>query len=385
MPRTRRTRRAAGEGTILRLADGRYQARITYWFAGKRKYRSVTAHTIPDVLTRKAELEQEMAHGIVTAKRGSLNEFFDSWLAHMRSRVRASTLAIYTRCLTRLRPYIGSLEIRKLNAQDVAAALAGLGAERVNKRPRYKAETIKRTLEVLRNALKVAVKWKLARENVALDVEPPMTEEFEAYALSEIEIRRLLNATAGHRLHALYQLALRLGMRESELLGLHWSEVDLERGRVKISRALEVATLDLVEPKSKAGKRTVPLSPALITILRHHRTRQLHEQAAFRRWSDHGLVFCTRVGTPMRAANLIRTFKEQLRAARLPSHIRIHDLRHTCITHMLEKGVPPHVVSAWVGHASTKVTMDVYAHVTERGLLDAAEIMDAIAGDEKAS
>ena len=383
MARTTRTRRAAGEGTILRLRDGRYQYRISYHEFGRRRYFSVTARTVADLLVRKADLEDEIKTGGKRQSAGTVGAFFDDWLALMGSgAVRASTLAIYTRCLKRLRPYLGAIEIRKLTAQDVSAAQSKLLTEKQGRKLRYKPATVKRSLEVLRNALKQAVSWKLLSENVALGVKPPRVVAYEAYALSELEIRRLLAVITRDRLAPLYHAALRLGMRESELLGLHWSEVDLTSGRIKISQALEVETLDFVEPKSKAGKRTIPISPQLIAMFENHRRRQNHEKAAFRGFRDRGLVFCTKRGTAIRASNLIRAFKRHLEAAHIPSHVRIHDLRHTCITHMLQQGVPPHVVSAWVGHGDTRITMDVYAHVTERGMLDAAEVMDRFAAGE---
>ena len=382
MARTSRTRRAAGEGTILRLRDGRYQYRISYSEFGRRRYFSVTARTVSDLLVRRAELENDIKTGKKRQSHGTAGAFFDDWLALMSEQVRASTLAIYTLCLRRLRPYLGGIELARLTAQDVSAAQTALLKEKQGKRLRYKPATVKRSVEVLRNALKQAVAWKLLRENVALGVKPPRVVAFEAYALSELEIRRFLSVIATDRLAPLYHVALRLGMRESELLGLHWSEVDLKTGRLKISQALEVETLAFVEPKSKAGKRTIPLSPQLVSLLENHRRRQLHEKAAFRGFVDRGLVFCTKRGTPIRASNLIRAFKRHLDAAHIPAHVRIHDLRHTCITHMLEQGVPPHVVSAWVGHGDTRITMDVYAHVTERGMLDASEVMERFAAGE---
>jgi len=182
------------------------------------------------------------------------------------------------------------------------------------------------------------------------------------------EVRRLLEVAHGDRLEALYVLAVTTGMRRGELLGLKWSDVDLENGRLSIRRALTRTDngkyVALTEPKTRGSRRTVKLTQRAVEALRSHLERQLAEiEVAGDLYRDHGLVFTTEAGTPINPSNLRqRSFAPLLNKAGLP-HIRFHDLRHTCATLLLSKGVHPKFVQELLGHATVAITLDTYSHV----------------------
>jgi integrase len=181
-------------------------------------------------------------------------------------------------------------------------------------------------------------------------------------------VRRLLEAAHGDRLEALYVLAVTTGMRRGELLGLKWTDVDLENGRLSIRRALtrtdDGKYIALTEPKTKGSRRIVKLTRRAVEVLRRHLDRQLAEiEAAGDLYGDQGLVFTTQAGTPINPSNLRqRSFAPLLKKAGLP-HIRFHDLRHTCATLLLSKGVHPKFVQELLGHATIAITLDTYSHV----------------------
>ncbi|GLV78613.1 hypothetical protein Shyhy02_66130 [Streptomyces hygroscopicus subsp. hygroscopicus] len=183
--------------------------------------------------------------------------------------------------------------------------------------------------------------------------------------LSPAQAKLVLKELRDHRLHALYVLALLLGMRRGELLGLRWSAVDLERGTLTVLTNLQRVggELRLVLPKTRSSERTIPLPPLAVSALRAHQERQAQERAAAgMAWQENGLVFPSRIGTPYEPDNLRRSWDPVRK--RLGLDLRFHDLRHTCITLLLDLGVPVHIVQQIAGHSDHGVTMQVYAHAS---------------------
>lgn len=184
--------------------------------------------------------------------------------------------------------------------------------------------------------------------------------------LSAEETRRLLEAAHGDKLEALYVLAVTTGMRQGELLAIKWQDVNLEKATVSVRRTLTKSggRLLLGEPKTKKSRRTIQLTKAAVRSLREHLARQIKEiERLGDLYRDEGLVFTTEVGTLINPTNLRkRSFASLLKQARL-SHIRFHDLRHTCATLLFGAGVHPKYVQELLGHANIAVTLDTYSHV----------------------
>jgi integrase len=219
---------------------------------------------------------------------------------------------------------------------------------------------------VLRNALESAVREEIIPRNVAKLVQVPAPRYKINRGLTTQQARATLKAATEHRLGALYVLALFLGLRRGELLGLRWEDVDLDRATLEVVQTLQRVggALRFVPPKTEDSRRTVPLPPVCVEALREHRKRQFADRAeAWPDWEDDGLVFPSRRGTPMEPDNLRRSWYAIRKAAGL-GQTRFHDLRHTCVTLLLDLGVPPHVVRDIVGHSDIEVTMTIYAHVS---------------------
>jgi integrase len=204
-------------------------------------------------------------------------------------------------------------------------------------------------------------------------------------ALTEEQVGILLNAIKGARLEALYILALSTGMREGELLGLRWGDVDLAQNSLQITSSLQESEAGpsrfvIGEPKTAQSRRRIALSQAAATALRAHRERQERERCNGKGiWDEsYDLVFPNTLGKPLQRSHLLkREFRPLLERANLPP-IRFHDLRHTAATLLLGRGVNPKVVSEMLGHANISITLDVYSHVMPDMQQAAAATMDDV-------
>jgi integrase len=179
-------------------------------------------------------------------------------------------------------------------------------------------------------------------------------------------------------------LAVTTGMRQSELLGLTWSDVDLDAGTVHVRRQLIWTPgrgPSFSEPKTAKGRRVIRLPHIAAEALRAHRRQQLEERLALgAAWEDHDLVFPNEVGRPVERNNLVkRSFLPLLAKAGLP-RIRFHDLRHTAATLLLSLGEHPKVVQERLGHSTISVTLDVYSHVLPDLQRQAASKLDGLFG-----
>jgi integrase len=226
--------------------------------------------------------------------------------------------------------------------------------------------TVRKIHSTLHKALSQAVADGLIPRNAA-DVKAPRPAPDEMHPLSEPEARTFLETAreTGDRFEALYVLAITTGLRRGELLGLRWADADLARGTLRVGRALmrEGGRHVVGETKTKRGRRQVNLTPRTVAALKTHRKRQLEQRVRLAGlYEDHGLIFSSEKGSPLNPENLVkRSFKPLLKRAGL-SNIRFHDLRHTCATLLLGRGVHPKIVQELLGHATIAMTLDTYSH-----------------------
>lgn len=220
--------------------------------------------------------------------------------------------------------------------------------------------------------------------NAAALVRAPKAPRGELHVYDEVQVRALLDTASGTRLEALLTLAVTTGMREGELLGLRWRNVNLDRRYLQVQtqlRRLRSTGLTIKDVKTGSSRRKIELSDLAVEALRRHRASQAQDRLALgEAWQDHDLVFPNSIGNPMDAPSLLeRGYVRVIKAAGLP-YIRFHDLRHTAATLLLLKGVHPKKVSEMLGHASVAITLTVYSHVLPSLGRDAASAMDALLG-----
>ena len=199
--------------------------------------------------------------------------------------------------------------------------------------------------------------------------------------LDENQVQQLLITAkaSNNRFFALYHLAIATGMRQGELLGLKWSDLDLEQGMLQVQRQLtkkKGGGFELTTPKTKAGIRRIDLGENTLRILQEHRQQQFVQmRMAGEKWQENDLIFPTDIGTTSDRDNLRKDFNRLLKNAGLPA-IRFHDLRHSYAVAALQSGIDIKTVQENLGHHSASFTLDVYGHVSERMRRDGAERMD---------
>lgn len=344
--------------------------------------------TRDEVRGKITELQAQENQGIpIPDTNMNLEDYLMYWLAKVvKVHRRPKTYQGYESVArVHLVPGLGRKKIRTLRAAEVRTWLARVASEcqcckhgwdKERREPECCAageccqtllsrRMVQSIHAVLRNALQNAVREELIVRNVAQLVQVPTPTYDTGKGLSVAEARLLLHQSEEDRLHALYVLALVMGMRRGELLGLRWAALDLDRETLMVERALQRVdgALMLVQPKTLSSIRTVPLPPFVTKALVDHKERQAQERAAAGiEWKEHGLVFTSRIGTPLEPDNLRRSW-HPLRK-RLGLDIRFHDLRHSAVSLLLDLGAPPHIVRQIVGHSDIGVTMKVYAHAS---------------------
>jgi integrase len=199
--------------------------------------------------------------------------------------------------------------------------------------------------------------------------------------LTDDQARAFLSLAEMTRYGALYKLALHTGMRQGELLGLKWADLDWVNKRLQVKRQVQRIPgkgLSFTEPKSAAGRRVITLGKNMVERLRNHYNEQiLIQKNAGEKWQENDLMFPTKLGTPMHPTSMYKDFKALLSENDLPD-IRFHDLRHTAATLMLQQGIHPKVVQERLGHADIALTLNTYSHVLPTMQEDAAEKLEEI-------
>jgi len=210
-------------------------------------------------------------------------------------------------------------------------------------------------------------------QNVARKVTVPSPDdrgkEMETWTSEEAQRFLATAATHANRTYGpIWLVSLATGMRRGELLGLRWQDVDWEGRMLRVRQAVGVVRGRVGQKplKNRSSRRDVLVAPQVITALREQRASQNEWRLRLGAdWQDHDLIFCSDIGTPINPPNLWRHYQTVLRAAGVP-RIRIHDQRHTHVTWALEEGADLKAVSERVGHGNTRITADLYQHITRK-------------------
>jgi integrase len=366
-------RRGNGEGSIYRRQDGRWAASLTLR-TGRR--RIVYGTTRQEAAARLAGLVRERDLQLpAPTGRLTVAKFLSQWLEGVvKPSVRPSTYGSYRdNVRLHIAPELGRIRVAELSPQDVLAFLSRMTASGLSTR------SVRYLHAILRSALSRAVEWGEAGRNVARVVSPPRAQQEERLPLSQEQARQLLQAVRGDRLEALFTVALGLGLRQGEALGLRWADVDLVNARLWIRHSLQRVDgqFQLAEPTTPRSRRSLDMPQVVLTAMTAHRARQLEERlAAGAEWQDRDLVFCGYFGQFLHGRWVTKHFQEVLQRAGLPRQ-RFHDLRHGCASILAAQGVPAQVVMEILGHSQISTTMDIYAHVFPDVRREAARLVDA--------
>jgi len=366
-------KRANSEGSIYQRADGTWCAAISVE-GGKRHV--LYGKTRADVGRKLREAQANKDKGLpAVLPRQSIRVFLAIWLeTAVKPTVRPRTYESYKQLTdNHVISALGHHQLTTLSPQHVQEWLNAKRESGLSPR------TCQYLRAVLRRALNQAIRWGLVFRNAAALADPPKGKAREMTPLTPTQAKAFLVAIKGDRLEALYVLALATGLRQGEVLGLTWADLDHDAGVLHVRQQVQRidGKLQLTDLKTDESRRSVALPGFALVALREHRLRQLEERlAAGERWADRDLIFPSSVGTPAEGSNVLRQFHGHLSRTKLP-RVRFHDLRHSAATFLLLQGVADRVVMEILGHTSLAMTSR-YMHVLDGLKRDAADQMDRL-------
>jgi integrase len=372
----------------IMLKDGSVRYRLVVDIGrdehGRRKQLTRTFDTRREAREELSRIRHEANLGTyVKSSRETVNSYLDGYLQGATRGLRASTKRNYEDALRPVRERLGTRplqSITKSDVEDLVDWMLTAGRRRGGKPGTgLSGRTARLTLGRLSAALEAAVlEGKLVR-NVARLVKPPEHTPQERETWSKAEIRKFLAKASSDRFYTAWRLSL-YGLRRGEVLGLRWSDIDLRARTLTVNQArvLVEYRVRIEEPKSRNGKRTLPLDGELVVALTALRKRQLEERtiagAAYRSrlaeldWYQGGeYVITDEAGTPVHPEWYSDEFGRLLKRAGL-RRITLHDSRHTTLTLMEHAGVPISIISKWAGHYDSAFTQKTYVHANEEDL-----------------
>jgi integrase len=380
---TSKNKNGNNEGSIFYRADrGIWRAQVT--LEGRRL--SHSGKTKQECQTWLKDTLSQIDTGLTyDSAQIKMKDFLENWLATMKTKLKKSTFYNYETSVGYLVEVFGKMAVKDLRPDQIQRYY-----EKHTKEGKS-LNTLRYTHSVLHGALDHAAKMRVIPYNPADAVIVPNPDNKEMKILNESQANAFLLAVRGGRYEGLYQIALVTGMRQSEILGLKWSDLDWKNKTISVSRQL------IRNPKSKAeyftdvktssGRRKIKLGDLTIEKLRDHLNFQIDERKhpVHGKWDNNDLIFPSNVGTPMNQSNLYRNFKENLdkSGANIDENgdkvrIRFHDLRHTAASLMLNHGVPAIIVSNRLGHSKVSITLDIYGHLIQQMQDGPAEMIDQL-------
>lgn len=405
-------RRSKGESSIHQDASGRWHGYVSLGLkdGGRRDRRHVSASTRADVVRKVRVLERRRDEGTVpTAGRITVAQWLDHWVTTIAPRrLRPKTLDGYQSAVrNRLKPALGHHRLDRLLPEHLEAFY------RRCEQDELATATVLGYHRMLSRALKVAMQRGHVTRNVCQLVDPPSVRHQPVHPLTRLEARRVLAAARERpRNGARWTVALALGLRQGEALGLTWPQVNFDARTLTVDRALQRRTwrhgcvdptrcgtssspdirsarrcpqrhgggLVFDSPKSLAGRRVIALPAQLLSLLREHRrTQEKEREFAGSEWQQRDLVFCQANGRPIDPTADYRDWKRLLQQAEVVGWEQrgrgTHAARHTAATLLLLQGVDVKVVATILGHSQTSLTRDTYQHVVPEIATDAARRM----------
>ena len=372
------SRRPQGEGSVCRLPDGRWRGVVDLgWHDGKRRRKYITRGSQAEVVRELRRLTAAAEAGrLPIARAPTLGQWLERYLDEVAApSVRPSSLRRYRQELRLyIAPALGKVPLDKLRPSQVSDFYR---SQLLHLSP----GSVRRLHALLRRSLGVAVRWQLIPWNPVTAVDPPSLTSVEVHPFDANEARLFMAAASCDRFHARWLIAVLLGLRQGEVLGLTWRDVDHDQRVLAVRQTLQYHPgegFHLVPPKTARSRRIVPLPNAVIDALkvRHEQQETDRLAAGVKFWEDWGLVFTTGFGTPLSPRNDYREFRRLVAAAGL-RRVRLHDLRHTAASLMLAQGVNPRVVMEILGHSQIGVTMNTYSHVTPASSREAVARVEA--------
>jgi integrase len=322
------------------------------------------------------EVRTRLSRGVtVSGDREKVGRYLERWLAGLT--VAPTTRSNYATCIRRyLIPHLGHLELRELQPEHLDELYRTLERNGKGDGQGLSPKSIRHVHVAIRKALQDAYARGHVARNVADLARPPKhratrSQNARRKAFTHDQLLTFLAAAHGHQLERLFVLIARTGMRRGEALGLRWDAVNLDTGELRVFRSVTEADGQVIEAdtvKTPASERTLAIDLPTVKALRDERKSNLD------RLDPDGYVFARPDGRPHRPSDVSKAFTLLCRETGLPE-IGVHGLRHTYATLGLRAGMPVLTMSSRLGHSSTSVTLDVYAHALDADDRSAADLM----------
>ncbi len=422
-------KRGNGEGSIVKRKDGSWMGRVTVGRNenGTLKRQCFYGKTRAEVAEKINGVINKINNGTYTeASKMKVSEWLSIWFRDYVLNVkRPSTARGYDDIIRlHLNPGIGHIQLKDLRADHIQTMLNNIkkktpasilrkidslnkqlekaddaGKTRITNqiaelsKVKISSRTIEHISVMLGTALNQAIKCKLLSENPAKYVALPKVEEKEIQFLLLEEQKKLLRILSTHRLGFAFEFDMATGIRQAELLGLRWQDVDFDKGNITINQTLMrqrryeedgsrpeegKPKTEIVKgkPKTKKGNRVIPLPPSIIEKLKKHQSDQYNEKVrAEVIWQESGLVFTSEIGTNIEPRRMLSIFHSLLKKAELPTR-GIHALRHTFATRAIERGMDVKTLSEILGHEDITTTLNLYVHSSEKTKIEGMKRLD---------
>lgn len=317
------------------------------------------------------EFETSLKKGTyIQPNKMTYREYMEKWLEGKATTVKASTYGTYSSLVNNhILPAIGNVDLQKITPMKLEDLYRNL-----MKAGRLSDENIQKVHSIIKDSLNKALRWDMILKNPAAVVDRPKASKKEIEVWDTPEVHKFLEVAKLTRNHMAFLLAVTTGMRQGEILGLRWKDIDFLSGNLSIIQTLSHDGKELsIGAKTSAGNRVIAIDAETLNALEKHRLKYNEEKMASRNiYEDNNLVISTSVGTPLSPRNLVRSFDTIIEKAKVKK-IRFHDLRHTHATLLLKQGVNPKIVAERLGHANVRITLDTYSHLLPTMQKDTAE------------
>ncbi len=382
--------RGNGEGTIVKRKDGRWMGAVTIGVdpkTGKPKRKYIYGKKRKEVAREMTNLKKNLFEG--TYKEPSnmkLADWLDKWIEGRKNSLAYSTYMNYEMFIrNHIKPEIGQIKLKDIKPYEIQLLLNNKFENgRVDNEGGLSERSVKYIYQTLHAALEKAVKTEMIIKNPCKSVELPKDDEDiesnELHTWNNQQVKKFLRIAKDFKYHSAFYLALNTGMRQGELIGLKWKDINYNKKTLNVKRQVVRTNkgLKFKTPKTKAGDRVIPLFDNIIKYLKKHKINQSEKKLSLgESFQDNNLVTCNGIGNPVGPRNLSREFKKIVKAADLPK-IRFHDMRHTFATTFLDNGGNIKTLQQILGHESITTTIDTYGHVTDEMLSHAGKIMETM-------
>ncbi len=382
-------KRSNGEGTIFKRKDGRWcgayydeqpipKRHFVYGKTQKEvrqklKEKSSTTHNVPKKDIRV--LEEWVLHYIENYKKNEIKKTtLDTYMVFWRKHIHESS--------------IGKIKLDRLSSDILQKYYNEKIADG------YNVKTVKHVKVLINSALEQAVKLHLIKENVNRYTTLPKKTVYEGRVLNVQEVQTILTQARQEELFPIIVLTMYTGLRKGEVMALKWENVDFEKKELHVEGNLcrvEIGAdsngkikhgYEIMEPKTKRSRRTIPLLDTAIDVLRLQKKRQDELKKKYEIiYQDEGFVFARYDGCYMPQRQFMNAYHDFLKKYNLPN-IRFHDLRHTFASLLLEAGESPKVIQELLGHTNISTTMDIYAHVSTQAKKKSISTLDVLLEQE---